>query len=643
MLNCILGLVAVMILAFSIYSCANLRPASTPLISLSLIIDIVIVGAIFGALRYGVYTAYFISIITFSISVYKNKNNIKQKISGFFTPGVTLFAISSILMLIFLSCKKPLIHQWDEYSFWGMSRKLLKEHDTLYTYFKSSILGKSYPPALPILTYFFQWFTPAFSEWMCFFAYDVMFFACFCAFTSVFEKKDWNSAFFTFLIGFITPYFFAVRFLQGFMEPMYISLYADTPLAMVFSGVIAIYFFSDKNNGIDIFQILPIIMFLSFIKDMGFALSCIAVFVIFVDMLVGKKEYTFFKLKGIIAKFCSTLSMLIVTFGSFFAWSFHMSRVLSTDRSDVGGSGEMSMVGIVVNGLKELLLGPQTEKFAYLERRFITALFDVKVSMIGRGIVVIFMITILFIVSFLLSDKIGKKRCLAMYITSFIGFVGYYIFHLLLYVYVFGNEAYSLASYERYIYTYYIGWMNMALFNLYYSSKNGKKKLSQSAIIGFGCCMLMTFSYYVKPENMFIGINDNMYGARKAISAKTEIIKDKLNSDDVVYFYCGDDSGERWFTYTFELSNTYIIPNQGLKFEGDKEKRQKELYDRFIDYGVTHVVIDTASKIFEDDFGELFDEPMYGIGGNEIACYKVDYKNDMMKFHLVKRGVAQID
>ncbi len=447
----------------------------------------------------------------------------------------------------------------------------------------------------------------------------------------------------TFLIGFITPYFFAVRFFQGFMEPIYISLYSDIPLAMVFSGIVAIYFFSDKNDCRDIFQILPIIMFLSFIKDMGFALSCIAVFIIFFDMLVGRKEYTFCKLKGFIAKCCAAISMLIVTFGSFFAWSFHMSKVLATDRGDVGGSGGMSMVGIVTNGLKELLLGPQTEKFAYMEKRFITALFDVKVSMAGRGIVVIFIITVLFLIAFISSDKTGKKRCATMYITSFIGFVGYYVFHLLLYVYVFGNEAYSLASYERYIYTYYFGWMNFALFNLYYSSKNGKKKLSQVSIIGFGCCMLMAFSYYVKPENMFIGLNDNMYGARKAIEAKADIIRDELNSDDVVYLYCGDDNGERWFTYTFELSDTYIIPNQEIKFAGDKEKRQKELYNRFIDYGVTHVVIDTASKVFEDDFGNLFDASMYGIGGNEIACYKVDYKDDTIDFHLVKRGVAEID
>lgn len=320
-----------------------------------------------------------------------------------------------------------------------------------------------------------------------------------------------------------------------------------------------------------------------------------------------------------------------------------MSKVLASDRGDVGGSGGMSMVGIVVNGLKELLLGPQTEKFAYMEKRFITALFDVKVSMIGRGIVIIFMITVLFVVAFALSDKIGRKRCATMYVTSFIGFVGYYIFHLLLYVYVFGNEAYSLASYERYIYTYYIGWMNLALFNLYYSSKSGKKKLSQSAIIGFGCCMLMAFTYYVKPGNMFTGLNTNMYGSRKAISAKADIIRDSLDSDDAVYFYCGDDSGERWFTYTFELSDTYIIPNRGIMAAGDKEKRQKELYDRFIDYGVTHVVIDTASKVFEDDFSELFDIPMYGIGGNEIACYKVDYIDDTMTFRLVKRGVAEID
>ena len=641
MVNSVMGFCAVLIMAYGLYNLTNLKSQITPIVALSVIMDIVIVGSLFGQLKTAVALAYLMSVAVFLFSVYKNKNYIAEKTKTFFSPGVVFFVLSSLLMLAFLCVKQPLIHGWDEYSFWGMSRKLIKEHGQLYTYYPSSMLGKSYPPALPLLVYFFQPFGGEFIEWASFFAYDVLLFACFCAFTAAFDNKNKNIAFMSFLTAFLAPFFFAVRTLQSFMDPAYISLYSDFPLAIVFSGIVAIYFFSESNDGKDILSILPTMIFLSFIKDMGFALSCIALFIIFFDLLVYKKDYTFAKLKGFFAKCAAALIMLVTTFGSFMSWSYHMVKVLAIDRSDLGGSAGMSPVGVVLNGIKELLIGPQTEKFAFMENRFITALFDVKVSMIGPGIMVIGMITVIFIIAFILSDKKGRKRCAMMYVTSFIGFVGYYIFHLFLYVYIFGNEAYSLASYERYIYTYYLGWLNIALINLYYSAAKGKKILAKTATIGFACCMLLVFGFYTEPENIFVGVNDTMYGTRKAIHAKADVIRDNLDENSVVYLYCGEDYGEKWFTYTFELSESYIIPNKDIQARGNKEKRIDELRDRFEKYGVTHVVVDTASKVFEDDFGELFDVGMYGIGGNNIACYEVDY--DTFTFRFVEGGVAEID
>ena len=54
------------------------------------------------------------------------------------------------------------------------------------------------------LAYFFQRFVPQFTEWICFFGYDVMFFACFSALTAAFDRKSWNSAFIVYLFGFLS-------------------------------------------------------------------------------------------------------------------------------------------------------------------------------------------------------------------------------------------------------------------------------------------------------------------------------------------------------------------------------------------------------------------------------------------------------
>lgn len=643
MIDIVLSFTAILFLAFGIFSISETKAESTPIISIAIIMNIVILFSLVNKLKFGISISYFVALLIFLLSLCKNKELVKEKLREFFTPGVIFFIFSSIFMLIFLICKKPMVHQWDEYSFWGMSRKLIKEHGSLYTYFNSSMLGQSYPPALPLLVYFFQPFGNAFSEWSAFFAYDVLFFACFCSFTANIGKKNWHISFMAFLTAFLMPYFFAIKGFQTFMEPTYISLYSDLPLALVFSSIIAVYFFSEDNNEKDVLKIIPLIVLLTFIKDMGFALSCIAVFIIFFDLLVGKRNFIFFKIKGFFAKCLATFSIVFTTFVSFFMWSYHMGKVIEVDRNAIGGSAGMSPVGVVLNGIRELLIGPQSEKFATVEKSFISALFNRRISMIGSGVIVIAVITIIFIIAFILGSKNNKKRCISMYITTFIGFIGYYIFHLFLYVYVFGNEAYTLASYERYISVYYIAWLNIALLNLYRTVKEDKKLFTKISITGFALCVLFVFIYFVRPENMFTGLNENMYGTRKSVSAKADIIRNILDKEDVVYLYCGDNSGERWFTYTFELSNIKIIPNQEIDYSDNIKENRKKLYDLFKKYEVSHIVIDISTDSFEKSFSELFDVPMDKIGGNEIACYKVNYGDGMLSFTLEKEGIAEID
>ncbi len=634
--------------AFALYALADIRPSLTPLVSVVTIADITIIFGMFGMLYRGVTVSLAAAGFAAIYAVKKHKSDIKEKISGFLQPGVVLFLASCLAMAVYLAYAQPLMHEWDEFSFWGISQLLVKKHNRLYTYYTSSMLGQSIPPALPVLSYIFQWCATGFTEWIGFFAYDVLMFACFGAFTAAFERKSVNSAIFAYLMAFLTPFFFAVSDFLTYMKPVYITAYSDIPMALTFGGAVAVYFFSEKGNENSVIPVLPVLMFLTFTKDMGLALGCIALFVIFFDMLVARENFVFLKVKGFFGKCFAAFVMLATVGGTYFGWSFHLGRVLAVNRADYGGSSGMGIVQMLLTGVKELLIGPKSDKFLFVQDNFISAFFSTKVSMIGSGRNVFLLIAILFVFAFVFGDRKGKKRSATMLVSSLIGFVGYYIFHLLLYVYILGDEAYNLVSYDRYMYVYYIPWLMMAMFNLAMAARDGAKFWAKGAMAGLVCCFVLLFNLYIIPENIFTGVNGNSFHIRKDIAAKADHIRDAIGEDDVIYLYSGQDDGMRWFTYTFELIDNYIIPNRGFTSAGETEEetkilQQKEMLERFEDYGVTHVLIDWTSHEFCTYFDELFDVPTSEIGNAAIGYYKVIYTGSGLRFEQVKGGRVNFD
>ena len=640
MLNSFTALLAVLAFAFALASLFEIKPAFTPLVSLAVLVDLSVIFALVNMLKAGVAFSYGLAFGLFAFALYKNRDSVKEKARRFFSPGVILFIVSSLAMLAFLAYKQPLMYEWDEFSFWGISQKLVKNHDALYTYYKSSMIGNSTPPTLAVLSYFFQRFNPAFTEWISYFGYDVMFFACYAAFTAPFEKKGWNSAFAVYLFGFLSPYIFEVYTKIIYLEPVYISSYADIPLGVVFAGAMALALFAGSGKSRDVLAVLPVLMFLTLIKDMGFALACIVIFIFFFDAFAGKKEFSFACLKGFWGKCRAAVSMLAVTVGAFMAWAIHMATVMEVNRFELGGRTNMGMAQMLITGLKELLIGPQSEKFVIIQQQMIDAFFHTKLSFLGSGVVIAAIVMGLFAVSFVLSDKTGRKRTVAMALSSRIGFAGYYIFHLFLYVYIFKDNAYGLVSYNRYIYPYYIGWLCLAVFSLCLAVKNGKKARAKTVLFVFVAAVFRMFTYFTRYDCLFIEANQLTYTTRISVKNKADAIRGYVGEDDVIYCYSGGDNSEKWFMYTFELADNYLIEDLSVDTEGldegqAREKYRQSLYERFKQEGVTHILIDNSSEFFVKTFGDLFDVPMDDVGLDTVAYYKVNYTQDFFNFTLV--------
>ena len=168
---------------------------------------------------------------------------------------------------------------------------------------------------------------------------------------------------------------------------------------------------------------------------------------------------------------CFAAPMLIYYF-----WNIRYVGILVAKSASEGGTGETSapLSAVVINGIK-ILLGQPVEGF-YAERQsqFTQAMADMghqfwtsdgRLSMIGQGRNVVVLILLVFLVAAICArGRQLKLRIGCIGVLSLVCFVGYNLMLALSYGFIFKpDQAVGLVDYNRYIYTYYIGWFFMAL------------------------------------------------------------------------------------------------------------------------------------------------------------------------------------
>lgn len=662
-LDSILSLIAVLLIAFCIYKQFGLNPSVTPFVSLLSIVSFISLLSLVNLLMPSIWAVYIIAIVGIVFVVYKNKQTLKEDISEFFTPGVIMFCVASVMMFIVLSIKQPILTQWDEFSFWGTSQKLTKYHSAIYTYYPSSLIGKTTPPSLAVLSVFFQPIGQGFLEWKAFFSYDVLFFASFCAWTASFKKDKWHYAFMVFLFGFMTPFVFEVYTKIVYLVPVYMSIMADIPLGITFAGAIATYLFAcdDKscNNlnyegrGRHILALLPVLIAFTLMKDMGFAFSLIIIMIVFIDLVLVQKNFSFYKIKGLLGKISVCMLMGITTVATFMAWTIHMANVLQANRFELGGAENLGMAEMLVVGIKELFSPEKSQKFIDMQGEMLSALSVKPISMFGSGIRTFIVIFALFTAALILvKGKENIIKIIGLLVTNIIGFTAYYIFHLFIYVYIFKANAYGLPSYERYIYPYYIAFMATGVFALCIALMHPRfEKLSKLALFGFSLVVFLLFKYFVSYENTFLMYTDDGNSVMNNIEASYKTIEDVVEPDDVIFCFAeAEDSGERWFKYTYAMSPSVIVmdipwfDSTGMDDEQYCQEWRKQFIQYVEDAQITHFMVDYGNSKLQKAFGEELgcDVTQYNL--NKVGYYEIKNPNseeNHIEFSLVKNGEVE--
>ncbi|MEG1050106.1 MAG: hypothetical protein RSE24_06150, partial [Oscillospiraceae bacterium] len=268
-LDTVFSFIILLLLSFSIYKLAGLKAEIAPFVALCTIVCTVTLFALFNLLNVGIGLCYGGTLVLFVLGIKASKGSLKQELKEFFTPGVIFFILSCCFLFIILALQKPTLSQWDEFSFWGTSQKLTKYHGAIYSFYDSSLIGKTTPPSLAVLSVFFQPVGQGYLEWKAFFAYDVLLFSSFAAWTAGVKKEKWHCVFMVFLFGFLTPFIFEVYTKIVYLVPVYMSVMADIPLGVVFAGAVAVYLFGKNEEGQSdnyILALVPVVMMFTQMK-----------------------------------------------------------------------------------------------------------------------------------------------------------------------------------------------------------------------------------------------------------------------------------------------------------------------------------------------------------------------------------------
>lgn len=497
----------------------NRRVTETIVLSITLIIVILF---LFGLLNFkgSLLVGYFLLIcfaiysLIFSIRAFiKDKEKIK-KIS--LISSLVIFL--GFFMISFFINYKRMFTQWDEFSFWGASVKMIYSFDVFATFKESTLYIKSYIPGTSLLGYFFTRPFKEFIEFPSYIASNILFFSIVIIF---FKKIDVKN--FLLVSSYLAlPLLFDIQF--------YSNLYVDQILGIMFSSIILIYYYYDRDEDslIKFLSVLSVVLLISLTKHMGFLFALIALLIIGVDIVFFKKDWLKTFLQKEQNKIKKSLKILllftplicIIVFQ--LLWKVHLSFIRINSISDsVGGlfsslfsGGELlpyqkNIIQAFLCFLKEVSLLPGKVTFDIFFKIFIVVIVTLLITSEGL-------------------TKKTQKRLLLTYIGILLGNLFYLAVLLLSYIFIFNEyEGTLLNSSDRYISSYIVGVFFSLLLFLIVKKENNKLDKTGTSIkkeiykIINMVTIFLIFCYVVHGVNI-TGISYIM-NSRKAVDNSIEL------------------------------------------------------------------------------------------------------------------------
>jgi hypothetical protein len=519
--------------------------------------------------------------------------------------SLPLILFVSLAAWTFVHSQQMKFYLWDEFSGWGPFVKSMFLFDALGPYSPAKIGFPEYLSGISILPYLTVKIGGTWDEADVYWSYQLLIIAILVSALGLLQWKKHALNLLVILSSILTVTFYYNSFS---------SIYADPLLGLLFGLGLVIGTSKDiGRNRWTLFNFAAIVCFISTAKEIGFFFSFILIILMIIVNLVGNKNTKSTKYLAVFQTFFLGLVTAVPVLIVKFAWETVLSnQMISSSRSILSVLNELLFKG---PGDERLYRDELTSNF--LDKTLVQPL----TTLSGYPLAVVSWVLILTLIWFALVRSVAtqdeRHRETAVYATIIVGVVGYLFALWLSYLLVFSSgEGVGTASYERYVFTYFLGvlfYLNFRFVQLIYSS-SARVELSMFSTIWIVFLMFQSspahfLSYLSSPSaasNTFMSqFND-----------QRKMIKDmKLTVEDDVWIISQHTPGFEYYFLKYELLPASVgpIPWSIGSAYGDNDiwtdsKVTADVWNELLNE-YEYVYVNKVTESYIAEFGILYEDP----------------------------------
>lgn len=569
-----------------------------------------------------------------SIALLIKDKELLTYLKSLLSPGLAIFL--SLALFSFLLTRGMQLSSWDEFSHWGTIVKATYVYDAVGPYNPVDLVFRSYPPSLSLFEYFVTKLGGPWLEGNIFWAYQLIIWSLFTPFLAQLTWRRWGQLLVVIPLAFIAP--------LAFFNSLNVTL-IDPLLGMLFGYALAIAYVGNVLQWRLALHVGLAVFMLTLAKDAGAFMASLVVVLFLVRLFAAKRikpeEWSWkrFALLGSIP----TLSLI----ASNQSWAALVSARVETPsyQSPID-------MGAFFGALRGE--GP-----AYWQEIFSTFGFGVSnypinadgaVAIPQLQLIVLFAV-VLAAFEWLVSRRMGRRFGLASIGTVTVGAVVYTYGLLVLYLFRFVEyEAVRLASYERYLGTY---WAGIALFIALVAiwlvagssagqTANGAKAktegVTELVVAGIVFVALFSLSPVQKLTEFFASPHAYSSQVRAQFDPVLEQAQQAgIEPGDRVWIIAQHTAGFEYLVLKYELLPTEIDDaawSIGSSFSDEDiwtSAKTPEQWSQDLE-GYDFVLVYRASDSFASEFGELFEDRS---DLSSSGIFAVDTSGEMVSLSLV--------
>ena len=364
-------------------------------------------------------------------SIYFERDKIK---AYFLVPGLLVYFV--LFVWLWYINRARVFSSWDEFSHWGLVVKNMDFFDWFGNHPDSSVSFRGYPPAMALWQYFIGKLYGGFAESHVYQATG-WFIAALCMPTiSRLKWKDTLKAIFIVCFLLAVPMIFNASYI--------VLLYVDVILGILMGYVLYCGFYAEKKDCFYWINIVAVLCILSLAKASGYFLALATAVILIANEWINEEGRRNLK------ENINLLMCLVIPTASKLSWSFYLSQTETREAWDTSSMTLKSIINLFA-GKREAYQSQTIFNFlnALGEKDFNSYTFNMHYMSWLVVCIILFYV--------LIKISKSKKQVLIYAVGSLIGLLIYTAGLMFLYIFTYSEyEAVNLASFQRYLSTYFV-------------------------------------------------------------------------------------------------------------------------------------------------------------------------------------------